>query len=49
LPPKHNARINPDLVIERTDVVELDMPPFTKVLNRVDVVFRGADPIVATE
>ena len=46
LPLKHNARINPDLEIERTDVVELSMPPFSKVINRVDVVFEGADPVV---
>lgn len=45
LPPKHNARMNPELEIERTDVVEIAMPPFSKVTNRVEVVFDGADPI----
>lgn len=48
LPPKHNARMNPDLVIERTDVVEVEMPSFSKVINRVEVVFDGADPVVAS-
>lgn len=46
LPPKHAARANPDLMVERTDVVMLDMPPFGKVANKVEVVFEGAEPIV---
>jgi len=49
LPQKHNTRLNPDLEIERTDVVEVEMPPFSKVVNRVEVVFDGADPIVKSE
>jgi tRNA(His) guanylyltransferase len=48
LPLKHNARRNPDLMVERTDFVELDMPPFAKVTNRVEVVFDGAEPVVAS-
>lgn len=32
-------------VVDRTEVVELEMPPFSDVTNRVDVIFRGADPI----
>jgi tRNA(His) 5'-end guanylyltransferase len=46
LPPKHQARQNPDLEIERTDYVCLDMPPFTKVTNRPEVIYLGAEPIV---
>lgn len=46
LPAMHDARRNPDLVIERTSVQVLDMPPFGKVKNREDVVFDGAEPIV---
>lgn len=46
LPEKHEARINPDLEIERTDFVMLDMPPFAKVINRVGVIFNGHNPIV---
>lgn len=34
---------------ERSEIVALEMPPFTKVTNRVDVVFRGAEPILASE
>jgi tRNA(His) 5'-end guanylyltransferase len=47
LPPKHEARTNPDLVVERTDVVYLDMPPFSKVTNREGVIFDGEVPITA--
>lgn len=45
LPARHEARLNPSLAIERTGVLELDMPSFVTVLNRVEVVFDGADPI----
>lgn len=45
LPPKHEARSNPDLVVSRTEVRVIDMPPFTKVVNRVGVIFHGEDPI----
>jgi tRNA(His) 5'-end guanylyltransferase len=46
MPERHEARSNPDLVIERHDVVELPMPPFSKVTNRVGVIFDGEDPVV---
>lgn len=46
LPPKHEARVNPDLTVERTVIEEVDMPKFSSVLNRVEVVFEGATPIV---
>ncbi|MBX2802475.1 MAG: tRNA(His) guanylyltransferase Thg1 family protein [Myxococcales bacterium] len=45
LPPKHQARTTPDLVVTRTEIRRLDMPPFNRVLNRVEVVFEGADPV----
>ena len=44
LPPKHKAIKNPDLMVERTEVKEIDMPPFSKVINRVGVVFNGEEP-----
>lgn len=47
LPPKHAARQNPELVIERAIVRAVDMPAFDKVVNRVAVVFEGAEPQVA--
>ena len=44
LPPKHNARKTPSLMVERTDVIPILMPKFSTVTNRVDVVFHGAIP-----
>ena len=49
LPPKHEARTNPDLEVRRTDYVEIDMPPFGRVTNRVGVLFDGQPPLVASE
>lgn len=45
LPEKHEARANPNMVIERQEVQVIEMPIFQKVTNRVEVVFGGADPI----
>jgi tRNA(His) 5'-end guanylyltransferase len=47
LPPKHEARNNPELEIERSVVTTIDMPPFDRVTNRVEVLFRGAGPTTA--
>jgi tRNA(His) 5'-end guanylyltransferase len=44
LPPKHMARTNPNLTVERTDYIEIKMPPFMKVINRENVIFRGESP-----
>jgi tRNA(His) 5'-end guanylyltransferase len=49
LPPRHEARINPNLLVERTEYVVLDMPPFGKIANRAEVIFFGAEPRVASE
>ncbi len=46
LPPKHRARENPDLEVERTEIRRLNMPPFTRVANRVEVIFDGCNPIL---
>lgn len=45
LPAKHEARSNPNLVVQRQEIVALDMPVFKKVSNRVQVLFFGATPI----
>jgi len=46
LPEHHQARKNPDLVVERSDVgVVKNMPPLSKVTNRVEFIFDGADPV----
>lgn len=47
LPPQHAARKNPQLVVTRTVVAELEMPAFGKVLNRVGVIFEGEAPRTA--
>lgn len=47
--PKHHARKNPDLVIERSEIRVVEMPILTKVVNRVEVVFDGAEPKVLNE
>lgn len=46
LPEKHEARSNPDLLVTRSRMVELDMPVLDTVTNRVDVLFNGAAPSV---
>lgn len=48
LPPKHLAHTNPDLVIERTYVHGLIVPPLGRVVNRVEFIFNGEEPQVAT-
>jgi tRNA(His) 5'-end guanylyltransferase len=47
LPPKHAAHTNPDLVVERTDYAALELPPLGTIKNRVEVIFEGAEPVVA--
>jgi tRNA(His) guanylyltransferase len=45
LPERHEARRDPSLVVERSRVSVLRLPRLGSVANRVDVLFRGADPI----
>lgn len=45
LPLKHNARENPDLIIERSKIEELEYPIFSKISNKVAVIFNDAAPI----
>ncbi|MFK4135898.1 tRNA(His) guanylyltransferase Thg1 family protein [Pseudomonas luteola] len=45
LPPKHKAHTNPELVISRSYVQALDLPPLSKVANRTEVIFEGAAPV----
>ncbi|WP_439623735.1 tRNA(His) guanylyltransferase Thg1 family protein [Gemmata sp.] len=48
LPPKHAARANPDLIVERSEVVDLALPPLSQVRNRTGVLFGGEEPQVET-
>jgi len=45
LPEKHEARRNPNLQIERTEVAILELPVITSVANREEVFFEGANPL----
>lgn len=47
LPAKHQARANPDLMVERQEIAVLGMPPFAGVSNREAVIFEGASPVSA--
>ena len=45
LPAKHAARTYPDLLVERWELREVEMPPFGQVSNRVGVIFNGEEPV----
>jgi len=49
LPPEHNAHKNPDMKIERSEVVVMEMPRFASVQNREGVIFDGEDPVILEE
>lgn len=40
-----DAHRSPDLVIERSETLVLDIPPLARLSNRVDVLFDGAEPV----
>lgn len=46
LPPMHQAHKNPNLCIERSIVKEIEYPIFSKIENKVDVIFFDAEPII---
>ncbi len=46
LPENHQARSNPDLMIERSIFVSEEMPKFSSVTNRVGVIFYGEEPLI---
>lgn len=48
LPPKHHARVNPDVTIRRTVLMAEDFPPLTKIVNRADVLLSGVDPVLGS-
>ncbi len=49
LPPLHAARKDPGLQVVRHDILPLEMPPFSRVKNRVGVIFHGEAPLTASE
>jgi hypothetical protein len=46
LPKQHNAHKNPDLVIQRSVIKEIEYPVFTKIKNPVDVIFFNQEPLL---
>lgn len=46
LPPKHKAHSNPNIDIERHIIEVMDYPIFSKISNRVDVIFNNQIPIL---
>jgi len=44
LPERHPAKSDPNFIVMRHKIAELDMPPFSKVTNRAEVIFEKADP-----
>ena len=47
LPEKHAARTNPGLLVERSVLRVLDLPPLGSLANREAVIFDGAEPQAA--
>lgn len=48
LPPLHQAHKNPDLVIDRSFITEIEYPIFNKIENKVDVIFHDMEPKVTS-
>lgn len=46
LPPLHDARKNPNLIIKRSIIKEIEYPIFSKIGNKEDVIFHDAEPIL---
>ena len=46
LPLLHDAHTDPDLTIRRSVIAEMDLPAFSKIANRVEMLFEGAEPIM---
>lgn len=46
LPLMHTARKNPDLILERSVIKEVEYPIFNSIANKVDVIFNDHKPIL---
>jgi len=46
LPPKHAARKNPDLMVERSEWRVADLPPLGSCANREAIIFEGKEAIL---
>ena len=45
LPPKHDARTNPGLLVQRHLMSHLPLPPLGSIANAVEAIFYGATPL----
>lgn len=45
LPPKHEARTNPDLKILRSKWEPIELPPLGTIVNKEEVIFGGMKPV----
>jgi len=48
LPLKHQARVNPDLLIERWVIDRVELPPLSTIENKVGVIVYGEDAKIAS-
>lgn len=46
LPPKHAARANPGLIVKRSVISAVELPPLMSVSNRVGLLFKGEAPVI---
>lgn len=44
LPSRHNARKNPNFIVERWVIDRVEMPPLNRIENSVDVIIWGKEP-----
>lgn len=45
LPDKHNARKDPNFMVERWVIDKVDLPPILKINNKVEVIIYGKEPL----
>lgn len=46
LPAKHNARKDPNFMVERWVIDKVDLPPILKIDNKIEVIIYGEEPIL---
>ena len=46
LPKNHDAVLDPNLEVNRWEIKELDLPPLNEVVNRIEVILFGDDPVL---
>jgi tRNA(His) 5'-end guanylyltransferase len=47
VPEKYRNTVDPNILIEKSEFIKYDMPPFTKVANRDRVLFFGEEPVLS--